>query len=196
MARPTNVAIRVCEFDPGNIRMTLMIRLNEQWSQYSTDMVPLARRSAEAPIIHLNGPLTMRLYQPVALQPGQQVLTLKAILGTPGLGEDVFAPLGLDQVPAGVFPTAVVAFPNPNPRGPPLEVKTALDQVNRTRTPHGFSATVPVPETVGEGPVWVTLYFSSWKEGTVAPARVQLPISTTKPKSVARPDVSVVPNPR
>jgi RNA polymerase sigma factor (sigma-70 family) len=196
-ARHTNLAVRVCEFEDGDTQITLMIRLNDRRSQYSsTGLLRLGRRSAEAPIIHLNGPLMMRLYQPTAVQCGQKVLTLKAVVGTPGLGQNVFAPLGLDQMPAGTFPTAVVAFPSPTPGGAPVEVKVALDQVNRNRTPHGFAASVRVPETVGEGPVQVTLSFPSWDEEPVVPVRVELPVVKAAPEPLPRPTSPEIPDHR
>lgn len=81
----------------------------------------------DAPVIHLNGPLTMRVHSvevdypggckvkefPFQLQAGERVSHLHVQVGTPGLGKGTFAALAVEErFPAGLHPTVEVIVPS------------------------------------------------------------------------------------
>ncbi|HKA06778.1 MAG TPA: hypothetical protein VKD71_05930 [Gemmataceae bacterium] len=94
-------------------------------SIYRDDMV-FAARPQDAPIVHLNGPLTLQLVDPPRQwSPGEKV-DLVVLFGTPGLGKATFA--YIIQGPPKTRPTAEIQFPAKNPGARPLVVKVALKE--------------------------------------------------------------------
>jgi hypothetical protein len=93
-------------------------------STYRDDMV-FASRPQDAPIVHLNGPLTLQLVDPLRQwTPGEKV-DLVVLFGTPGLGKGTFAYM-IQSFPTR--PTAEIQFPAKNPGAKPLVVKVALKE--------------------------------------------------------------------
>jgi hypothetical protein len=93
-------------------------------STYRDDLV-FASRPQDAPIVHLNGPLTLRLVEPPRQwSPGERV-DLVVLFGTPGLGKGTFAYM-IQSFPAR--PTAEIQFPAKNPGAAPVVVKVALKE--------------------------------------------------------------------
>jgi hypothetical protein len=94
---------------------------------YRDDLV-FAARPQDAPLVHLNGPLTLQLVDPPSTwAPGQSV-DLVVLFGTPGLGKGTFAYMIHDFKPR---PTADIRFPARNPGDPPTMVKVALQAGSR-----------------------------------------------------------------
>src|SRR5262249_53565321 len=84
-------------------------------STYRDDLV-VAARPHDAPIVHLNGPLTLQLVDPPRQwSPGEKV-DLVVLFGTPGLGKGTFAYM-IQGFPSR--PTAEIQFPVKNPRAAP-----------------------------------------------------------------------------
>ena len=91
---------------------------------YRDDLV-LASRPQDAPIVHLNGPLTFQLVDPPRQwAPGESV-DLVVLFGTPGLGRGTFAYM-IHSFRAR--PTADIEFPAKNPGDAPTSVKVALKE--------------------------------------------------------------------
>src|SRR5262249_27459029 len=91
-------------------------------STYRNDL-QFADRPQDAPIVHLNGPLTLHLVDPPRKwAPGESV-DLAVLFGTPGLGKNTFAYMIRSY---GSRPVAEIQFPGKNPGDPPMSVKVAL----------------------------------------------------------------------
>jgi hypothetical protein len=84
----------------------------------------------DAPIVHFNGPLTMKVvyHEGVWDVParGERVVEVVAWLGTPGLGEGTFASINTAEFSERPRPTVEIEFPNKAPGGKPLRVKDRL----------------------------------------------------------------------
>lgn len=91
---------------------------------YRDDLV-FAARPQDAPIVHLNGPLTLQLVDPPRKwAPGESV-DLVVLFGTPGLGKGTFAYMIHSFKPR---PTADIEFPAKNRGDAPMVVKVALKE--------------------------------------------------------------------
>jgi hypothetical protein len=96
-------------------------------STYRDDMV-FAACPRDAPVVHLNGPLTLQLVDPPRQwSPGEKV-DLVVLFGTPGLGQGTFAYM-IHSFPSR--PTAEIQFPAKDPGAAPLVVKVALKEGSR-----------------------------------------------------------------
>jgi hypothetical protein len=90
-----------------------------------------AAQAAAAPIIHFNGPLTMKVIPQETrvwdTHYSHRVVEVVAWLGTPGLGNGTFASIGtgefLDDRPG---PTVEIELPNKTPGGKSIRVKDRL----------------------------------------------------------------------
>ena len=95
----------------------------------------------DAPVIHLNGPLTLRVHSavvehrgvsrlreaPFQLHAGERVTQLHVQVGTPGLGQGTFAALAVEQgFPADLHPYAEIIAPSKADRGRTKTVKFEL----------------------------------------------------------------------
>jgi hypothetical protein len=91
---------------------------------YRDDLV-FAARPQDAPIVHLNGPLTFLLVDPPRKwSPGESV-DLVVLFGTPGLGKGTFAYMIHDFKPR---PTADIEFPASKRGEAPMAVKLVLKE--------------------------------------------------------------------
>ena len=93
-------------------------------STYRDDMM-FADRPQDAPIVHLNGPLTLLLVDPPQRWAPGETVELVALFGTPGLGKGTFAYM-IQGFPSR--PTAELEFPAKQRGGKPLVVKVALKE--------------------------------------------------------------------
>jgi hypothetical protein len=84
-----------------------------------------AERPSEAPIIHIDGPLSIRLENPrQVFVRGKKPSALPVMIGTPGLGQETFAVLVFEsQAPAAL---ATIAFPSRKAGGKPIVVEVPL----------------------------------------------------------------------
>jgi hypothetical protein len=91
------------------------------------DRLRFADRAAEAPVVHIDGPLTMRLYdQPPVFVPGRAT-ELNVSVGTPGLGKGTFAAIQSCAIlNCRVAPVAEVSFPHCDPGREPLRVRVSI----------------------------------------------------------------------
>ncbi|HJT35149.1 MAG TPA: hypothetical protein VJ783_24195 [Pirellulales bacterium] len=93
----------------------------EQWA------VPKLGNSPEtAPIVHFGGPLTIRLASD-NLVTGAAGEELYAEIGTPGVGEDTFASISYETIPAELYPLAEIELPAVRPGGKAFLIKVVLD---------------------------------------------------------------------
>lgn len=90
-------------------------------------------KAAEAPIVHLDGPLTIRIPPSekdslcVFLKGTEAEQELTVQIGTMGLGARPWAPLGYEQVGEDIHPQAEITYPPAKAGGAPITVKFALD---------------------------------------------------------------------
>lgn len=90
-----------------------------------SDRLHFAGSAAKAPVIHFDGPLTMRFYDgPPELRPGTPC-EVDVVVGTPGGGPGSFAMLHLCACGTGkpVVPVVTFEFPPPEPLGKPVTVR-------------------------------------------------------------------------
>jgi len=84
-----------------------------------------ADRPQDAPIIHMDGPLTLRpMDTKQAFVRGDMPYRFAVMVGTPGLGKGTFTQLLF--VPGDPDGVAEIAFPNRDPDGKPVVVKVTL----------------------------------------------------------------------
>jgi hypothetical protein len=85
-----------------------------------------------APVIHIDGPLSMGLATRERSAPVQFVrareVELCASVGTPGLGIGTFMALRHAEVPPGKHPTAMIEFPSRGSGEPPILVHLVLSE--------------------------------------------------------------------
>jgi len=93
-------------------------------STYRDDMM-FADRPQDAPIVHLNGPLTLLLVAPPRKWAPGETVDLVVLFGTPGLGKGTFAYM-IQGFPSR--PTVEIQFPANNHGAAPLVVKVALKE--------------------------------------------------------------------
>jgi RNA polymerase sigma factor (sigma-70 family) len=134
-----------------------------------------------APIIHFDGPLTMRVrmmrglmncdvqgkwwYEEEPLVRGQEC-ELVAEIGTPGVGAGTFALLTANIPPADVHPIAEVEFPHRDPGKAAIRRKFSLTERCCGTL---FKGLIRVPEDAALGRAQVTLSFPGWDKGAVSP---------------------------
>jgi hypothetical protein len=137
---------------------SLSLKVNgNQMQSAGGDLLRFADRPQDAPIIHFNGPLTIRLqmdtgvlfvpisydddgpkrrrwydehppkYEQRKLIRGE-TSSLYAQLGTPGLGRGTFVALSAAEVPEDVHPVAEIAFPTKDSKKPPIISRVVLKQ--------------------------------------------------------------------
>src|SRR5262249_5462303 len=84
-----------------------------------------ADRALDAPIVHMDGPLTLKpMDRKQVFVRGDQPTRFAVMVGTPGLGRGTFTQLlFIPGAPSGI---ADIAFPNRNPDGKPILVSVPL----------------------------------------------------------------------
>lgn len=86
-----------------------------------------AHKSQQAPVVHVEGPLEIRLYgEPPTLIASQET-ELNIAIGTPGLGKGSFCAIQCCTVlDCKVSPIAAIAFPHRNPSRPPPQARIPM----------------------------------------------------------------------
>jgi hypothetical protein len=99
-----------------------------------------AKTMREAPIVHLNGPMTMRVQRVVAGKPeswrtldypyelraGESVINVHLEIGTPGLGKGTFAVIPVEAVPEELYPTLEMIAPSSSDPKKTIKVEFTL----------------------------------------------------------------------
>jgi hypothetical protein len=91
-----------------------------------------AAKPADAPVAHLDGPFEIRVApdpkgEPACLAKGDDEHEFTVQIGTMGIGEGSWAPLGYEQVPDDAYPVVEIAFPAAKKDAPPIVKKFTLD---------------------------------------------------------------------
>jgi hypothetical protein len=91
------------------------------------------QKPADAPVLHVGGPLQMGFEVPAASaveRKGDGEFEVKVGVGTKGLGKGSFVHLtyARDAIPKGVYPTAELEFPARERGAPPVRVRAVLKQ--------------------------------------------------------------------
>jgi hypothetical protein len=111
----------------------LIVTLDRQVQQYvgfdDKDRFQLGKRPSQAPIVHLDGPLTFRLYDEppvfIAGQPGE----INIAIGTPGLGAGAFAAIQCCMVlKCNTAPFAEITFPHRDPGRDPIVTQVTIPE--------------------------------------------------------------------
>jgi hypothetical protein len=109
----------------------LSARINGKVVQY-VQLFQLADRPQDAPILHFNGPLAMRLYGTGSLAGGKKDMEVYAVIGTPGVGKTLLGQVCTSTdwtaVPEGLHPVAEIEFPSKQPGGEPIRAKVTLSK--------------------------------------------------------------------
>ena len=164
------------------------------------ELLWFASTPAKAPVIWLDGALTMRLapsgplhfpvdYSGKAPPPwceefplvrGQK-MPLRAQIGSAGIGLGTFNAIRCDKPPQDVHPIAKVVFPHTDPEKPPIEVSVELSKRCCATL---FEGLVSVPVDARLGKAKITLSFPGWRAGNVASAVAEVEVSDkdTRPK--------------
>jgi hypothetical protein len=192
--RHTGLTIDVDSYVQRYRPVSLSVKANGTTDQFAGgQLLALADRPADAPVIHFAGPLAMRVamengrlfvpinydekvdaakwyadnpprYEESALSRGESRL-LVAQIGTPGLGRGTFATLSAGVPPADLHPVAEMEFPAADPKAAPIRLKVDLDKRCCGTL---FRGTVLVPAEAAIGKGKVSLSFPAWKAGAVS----------------------------
>jgi hypothetical protein len=101
-------------------------------SQVLEGLLPFADRPRDAAVVHFGGPLTVTVMEwggdpsKCKFVRGKET-RLSVMVGTPVAGNEETAIVRLMSIRQVVTPSAVIAFPNEDPKGKPILVKTSLD---------------------------------------------------------------------
>lgn len=106
----------------------------------STGQLAFADRPKDAPLIHFDGPLTLRIgdIKPPQWEKTKKSFDFQVEVGTPGVGKGTLAQLSysrvgakgeiLDVIPQDAYPIAEVEFPAKAPDSQPLRARWTLKQ--------------------------------------------------------------------
>jgi len=129
---------------------------------------------AAAPVVHLNGPVTMAPFWTQRPLRSSHHEELSIVVGTPGKGPGSFATYLCECfLHGGAAPEADIEFPNREPGRPPIWVRVRLNEDGGVY-PLGL---VQAPPQAGKGMARVTLTFHSWRGMEVRPAVIQVPVN-------------------
>jgi hypothetical protein len=127
---PANTRLKV-KFFPDQVELYV---LNDRVRYVSSDARGLFRFSdkpGSAPIVQLDGPLTLTPDVPYTFARGPRGTRFSATVGTQGLGTGAFAALFhgdvYNTVPRHLVPVADITFPPRVAGGPPLQTRVVLD---------------------------------------------------------------------
>lgn len=112
------------------------------------------------------------------LKPWPESTMFDIHIGTPALSprnysRQIFAPLGVSELPADVHPSAVFEFAAKKPGDPPIIRTVKLD--NRC-CGDSLYASIAVPREAGEGVARVSLTYASGGKFVVHPATFEVPV--------------------
>jgi len=134
-----------------------------------------ASRAADAPVIHVGGPLEILLSDSQLVR-GKKGTDLRVQVATPGIGKDAAAALANDELDPAIRPELEIEFPAQEAGGSPIRQKLVLADRCCGSLFHG---PVPIPAEAGDGKARLTIRFPAWKEGP--PARTfELPLADKK----------------
>lgn len=122
-------------------------------------------QAAEAPIVHLGGPLSMRVFDPKIAQRGQRI-GFRCLIRTPGLGEGAEVTVYHDQIPEAAFPEVEIEFPANPASAASSRATMALKARCCQRL---FRGSVGVPAGAGTGLARFKISYPSWALGHVQP---------------------------
>jgi hypothetical protein len=100
---------RLRQKDPGLTRLGIHATRN---GKVRIQALGYAANSPEqAPIVHIDGPLTLKPFNVSGLVRGSKPFAFYAVVGTQGLGEDAFAILDYTEIPESAKPVVEIEFP-------------------------------------------------------------------------------------
>lgn len=130
--------------------------------------------AAEAPIIHIGGPLQIVPYGDLPrVRPGgtHEICTS---LGTPGHGSGTTAFLGYEKtVPPEVKPSLAITWPQGEKQTTSLQAKYVLQERCCTIN---FYGKLQIPTDIGAGKAQLVISMDDWKAGQVAPSQASMEV--------------------
>ncbi len=127
-----SIDLRLRNFNAANGKCEgLIITLDGQRKQFvgfdEANPFRFAHRPRHAPIVHLEGPLQIKLYgEPPTLVAGEET-ELNIAIGTPGIGPGSFCAIQCCTVlDCKVAPAAEIEFPHRDPSKPPLWARVPI----------------------------------------------------------------------
>ena len=137
--RTVHTRASVTVYDDGRLKMSLNLqdgcRQTIGYGDSDYEHPHLARRAADAPVLHFNGPMTFARYGPVSLLPRQveghsfRKTWLRLFVGSPGLGAGTFTGYNCRALRCEGGYRDIVAdieFPSREPRSQPLKLRQYL----------------------------------------------------------------------
>ncbi len=127
----TQLLLRFYDDDQRGIWTSLQMSIEGKGLQAASmgeQSLRFAARPEDAPVVHFNGPLTVRLVTRTGAGAGEHFF---AEIGTPGLGPGTYATIDPEHpglIPKDVFPVAEMECPNRRPGGEPISAKIALNR--------------------------------------------------------------------
>jgi len=97
-------------------------------SREASDSLQFADQPRQAPILHVNGPLSLRLGRPSELVRGNKDNRITVTLGTPGLGQGTLIHASAEDFdfPKDVHPVVQIEFPSREKNAASVKVQVAL----------------------------------------------------------------------
>jgi hypothetical protein len=100
---------RLLKKNPGLTRLGIHATRN---GKVRIQAIAYAADSPEkAPIVHIDGPVTLKPYNVSGLVRGSKPFEFYAVVGTQGLGDDTFAMLDYTEIPESAKPVVEIEFP-------------------------------------------------------------------------------------
>jgi hypothetical protein len=189
MKKYTELTVDVGWFVAGQRYRSVALNVNvpgRGTQSVSSPLLRFADKPADAPVIHFDGPLALRLnmstiwhhpvdytgkeeaappwYEEAPLVRGEEC-ELTAQIGTPGIGAGTFALMTANIPPSDIHPVAQVEFRHRDPAKPAIRVRVELTQRCCGTL---FKGKVRVPEDAAAGKAKVSLSFPGWADGNVS----------------------------
>lgn len=144
-------------------------RLERQATLHNGPGVAFAKSVKLAPVVHFNGPLTMRATSYTGQNQDVRTATLRVIVGTPGTSEGCFAQCWRFARDYDTVPVAKVEFTPTAAGAPPVRTEFKLEK----SCGPVFGKTLPIPEGV-ESTARVTVEFPG--EPRILPLTYTMPL--------------------
>lgn len=134
--------------------------------KYQVGSEPLfSPQASEAPIVHLGGPLSMRVFDPKIAQRGQRI-GFRCQIRTPGVGEGAEVTVYHASIPEADFPEVEIEFPASTAGAASTREMVTLKGRCCQRL---FKGSVGVPASAGTGLAKFKITYPSWSLGHVQP---------------------------
>ena len=128
--KTTHTNLRIAGGAPGaEIEINIHGRLQQRAFRDVRGRLTFATDPRTAPIVHLNGPITLDQFWVQRPLSSARAYRLSVVVGTPGVGPGTFAIYPCDCfLTGGAAPEAEIEFPHRDPGQPPLRMHVQLGE--------------------------------------------------------------------